>query len=43
MKKNSIAFTALIMIMSFMPKQKDNTLSKKKKKKVGFYCLMAHP
>ena len=32
MKKIVIAFTALIMIMSFMPKQKDNTLSKKEKK-----------
>jgi hypothetical protein len=32
MKKTVIAFAALIMIMSFMPKQKDNTLSKKEKK-----------
>lgn len=32
MKKTVIAFAALIMIMSFMPKQKDNTLTKKEKK-----------
>jgi hypothetical protein len=32
MKKTVIAFAALITIMSFMPKQKDNTLSKKEKK-----------
>jgi len=32
MKKTIVAFAALIMIMSFMPKQKDNTLSKKEKK-----------
>ena len=32
MKKIILAFAALIMIVSFMPKQKDNTLSKKEKK-----------
>ena len=32
MKKTVLIFAALIMIMSFMSKQKDNTLSKKEKK-----------